>query len=361
MTRPPRQGRAGRIPTQVLDAAAPGAVERAAAILREGGLVAFPTETVYGLGADGFNPEAVARIFAAKGRPADNPLILHVTGADMLEGVARELPPPARALMDAFWPGPLTLVLPRGPAVPAAVSAGLDTVAVRAPAHPVALALIRAAGRPLAAPSANRSGRPSPTRAEDVLEDLAGRIDAILDGGPTGIGVESTVVDVTVSPPVLLRPGGVPSEVLAAALPGLRRAEAGAGGDGGAGPARSPGMKYAHYAPRARVILVLGPAGRVAEAVRRRAESLAQEGRRVAILATEETAGAYHALGARAAVQVLGSRGDPAGAGRRLFAALRDLDRLGAEVILAEGLPEAGLGEAVMDRLRRAAREVIDV
>lgn len=359
MTRRSRPDLKGRLHTQVLNADAPGAVERAAAILREGGLVAFPTETVYGLGADGFNPEAVARIFAAKGRPADNPLILHVTGADMLAGVARDLPASARPLMDAFWPGPLTLVLPRGPAVPAAVAAGRDTVAVRAPAHPVALALIRAVGRPLAAPSANRSGRPSPTRAEDVLEDLDGRIDAVLDGGPTGIGVESTVVDLTASPPVLLRPGGVPAEALAAALPGLGRAEAAAGSRVGAGPAPAPGMRYEHYAPRARVILFEGPAGRVAEAVRRRAEALAHEGRRVAVLATEETAGAYHALGS--AVAVLGSRSDPGGMGRRLFAALRDLDRGGAEVILAEGVPEAGLGEAIMDRLRRAAREVIRV
>ncbi len=336
--------------TLVLDAAEPGAVDLAAAVLRDGGLVAFPTETVYGLGADGLNPAAVRRIFAAKGRPADNPLILHVSGPEMLGQVVREVPAEAGALMREFWPGPLTLVLPRQPAVPDEVTAGLNTVAVRCAAHPVALALIAAVGRPLAAPSANRSGRPSPTRAEDVLEDLAGRIDAVLDGGPSGVGVESTVVDLTVEPPAVLRPGGLPPEDLRRVIPAL---VIGAGSE--AGPARSPGLKYTHYAPRAYLVLVEGPAEQVGAEIRRRAAVLRAAGRSVAVLAAEESRDRYP--GER--VVILGSRRDPERAAAALFASLRDLDRSGIEVILAEGIPRRGLGLAVMDRLERAAREIV--
>lgn len=232
------------------------ALRRAGAILRRGGLVAFPTETVYGLGADALNPEAVARIFAAKGRPADNPLIVHVTGIEQAgPAVVAAWPDVARRLAERFWPGPLTLVLPAGPAVPAAVRAGLPTVAVRCPAHPVAQALIAAAGTPVAAPSANRSGRPSPTRAEDVWADLGPHLDLLLDAGPVSVGVESTVVDVTAWPPRLLRPGGLPVEDLEVVL-GVSLAPPPALGAAAAAPA--PGMKYRHYAPEAPVVLAAG-------------------------------------------------------------------------------------------------------
>ena len=234
-------------------------IRRAAEVLRRGGLVAFPTETVYGLGADALNPAAVARIFAAKGRPPDNPLIVHVADP---QGAGPELvaawPPAARRLAEAFWPGPLTLVVPAGPGVPAAVTAGLPTVAVRCPDHHVARALIAAAGTPVAAPSANRSGRPSATRAEDVWEDLGEHLDVLLDAGPVPVGVESTVVDVVSSPPRLLRPGGIPVEDLEAVL-GEAVAAPPPVTAGQAPP--SPGMKYRHYAPRAPLILLAGPAG----------------------------------------------------------------------------------------------------
>lgn len=333
--------------TLVLDAALPGDMARAADILRAGGLVAFPTETVYGLGADGLNPDAVRRIFVAKGRPADNPLILHLDGPEMLGRVAQHIPAQAERLMAAFWPGPLTLVLERRPEVPDAVTAGLDTVAVRCPDHPVARELIAEVGRPLAAPSANRSGRPSPTRAEDVLEDLAGRIDAVLDGGPTGLGIESTVLDLTVDPPALLRPGGVPLEDLREFLPRVV-----AVGEA-TGPVRSPGMKYAHYAPRAYLVLVEGPEEAVAAEIRRLAAKYRQDGRTVAILAV--TGQAYPGE----TVLRLGPPGHWHEIAASLYRTLRELDRRGIEVALAEGIPRAGLGLAIMDRLERAAREVI--
>jgi L-threonylcarbamoyladenylate synthase len=330
-----------------LDAARPGDMARAVALLRGGGLVAFPTETVYGLGADGLDGSAVRAVFTAKGRPADNPLILHVTGAAMLGAVGGPLPPQAQALAERFWPGPLTLVLPRGAAVPSEVCGGLDSVAVRAPAHPVALALIAGLGRPVAAPSANRSGRPSPTRAADVLEDLDGRIDAVLDGGDAPVGVESTVIDARQVPARLLRPGGLAAEAVEAVTGPLAPAEQ-------EGPARSPGLRYRHYAPRARVVLAPAGAAAVQRAVR---EADSAGSLRVGCLLTDETADelAGTAASSRWCVLRLGHREDGAGQARRLFAALRDLDRLGVQLVVAESVPDLGLGRAVMDRLRRAA------
>ncbi len=325
-----------------LDASERGAVDRAAALLRSGGLVAFPTETVYGVGADGFTPRAVAEIFRIKGRPADKPIILHLAGPEMLEGVARDIPPVARALMSAFWPGPLTLVLQRAPGVPDAVTGGGDTVAVRCPAHPVALELIGAVGRAVAATSANRSGRPSPLRAEEVLAELGGEIDAVLDGGPAGSGVESTIVDLTVRPAAILRPGGVAAESLREYLPDLvvRPVEA-AGSPGG------------------RLVLVEGEPEAVVTEIVRRARDLVGRGLRVGVLATEETLARYDDLGGAVVRLALGSRRDLEGVGRALFPTLRAVEELGLDVVLAEGFPEAGLGAAINDRLRRAARQVV--
>ena len=314
-------------------------IRRAAALLRAGELVAFPTETVYGLGADALNGEAAARIFAAKGRPADNPLIAHIAGESGLAGlIAGEPCACARALMRAFWPGPMTLIFPKSPRVPREVTAGLDTVAVRMPSHPVARALIRAAQTPIAAPSANRSGRPSPTTAAHVLEDMEGRIPLILDGGPCEVGLESTVVDVTGARPRILRPGGITLEMLEGVV-GFVDVDEGVLHQLQAGSqARSPGMKYKHYAPKGEVTIVTGP--RAAQEIARLYD--AADGR-AAILAFSQAD-----YGARRVYRLKNAPGE-------LFAALRQLDEDGMETIYAEDVPTTGVGLAVMNRLMRAA------
>jgi len=311
-----------------------GQVERAARALREGRLVVFPTETVYGLGADALDPQAVARIFAAKGRPADNPLIVHVADTAAARRLAASWPEAAERLAEAFWPGPLTLVVPKGAHVPDITTGGLDSVALRVPAHPVAHALLAAAGVPVAAPSANVSGRPSPTRVEDARADLGDAVAVYVDGGPTDVGLESTVVDVR-GPPRILRPGGVPREAVEAVVGPLASSRH-------EDTARSPGTRYRHYAPRARVELVAP--GVLVE----RLETLRAEGHRVAVVASAENAPQGPD------VHVPGPRADASAWARRLFALLRDLEA-GRDVILVEEPPGEGLGEAVLDRLRRAA------
>ncbi|WP_430202509.1 L-threonylcarbamoyladenylate synthase [Paenibacillus lautus] len=339
------------------------ALGEAGQVLELGGTVAFPTETVYGLGADAGNTEAVERVFAAKGRPSDNPLIVHISELAQLDGLVLHVNETERALMAMFWPGPLSLVLPVKPgAVSPRVTAGLDTVAVRMPDHNVALALISAAGRPLAAPSANRSGRPSPTLASHVLEDLAGAIDGVLDGGPAGVGVESTVVQVGEDGAVtVLRPGGVTAEQLAAVAasvrmdPALHRA---AGAAESPAP-RSPGMKYTHYAPKGAMCVVQGPrADAVSARISAELEAAARRGEVTGVLSFDEHIGHYHA---DVAVS-LGSLAAPEEAARRLYAGLRRFDDEGATFILAEACPEQGLGAAVMNRLLKAAgHHIIDV
>lgn len=336
------------------DAGWDAAVARAAEWLRKGELVAFPTETVYGLGADALNPEAVARIFAAKGRPSDNPLIVHIADMDGLAPLVLDIPPVADRLMNLFWPGALTLVFRRSAAVPDVVTAGLDTVAVRMPVHPVARRLIRAAGIPVAAPSANRSGRPSPTRAAHVREDMEGRIPMILDGGPCEVGVESTVLDVTVMPPMILRPGGVTREMIEAAIGPIALDPALAGE---AERPRAPGMKYAHYAPTAPMTLYEGEAAAVAERMRQEASRLAALGRHVGVLCSAEWHAAWRGQTPEDRVLPIeiGSRQSPEVAAAGIFAALRAFDAAGVDVILAEGVLESGVGHAVMNRLRKAA------
>lgn len=328
----------------------PEALEAAAAVIRRGGLVVFPTETVYGLGANALDPEAVRGIFRAKGRPADNPVIVHVADPATLNQVVREVPEAAVELMNRFWPGPLSMALPKQPLVPDVVTAGLTTVGVRMPDHPVALGLIRAAGVPIAAPSANLSGRPSPTRAQHVLEDLDGRVDLILDAGETGVGLESTFVDVTADPPVLCRPGGVTLAELCAVLGPVHVDPAVAGEEVETVP-RSPGQKYAHYAPRAEVIVVEGPLRQVQEKINSLAYEYMQEGRWVGVMATSESRGTY----AAPVVLEVGSRTDLAGVASALFATLRAFDHQGVEVVIAEGFSGEGLGLAIMNRLRKAA------
>lgn len=335
------------------------AIQKAAGLLRGGQVVAFPTETVYGLGANAFDAAAVEKIFQAKERPAYDPLIVHLSGYDWLPRVARLRPSTAAIvsrLSKRFWPGPLTLVLPRHPAISNRVTAGLETVAVRVPSHPVALALLAAAAFPIAAPSANRFGYTSPTTAAHVLADLGGRIPLILDGGPTPIGVESTVLDLTQSTPTILRPGGVTREALQAVLGRVALAQSPKPDD--AAPP-SPGLLPRHYAPRAHLVLFQGGFAQAAEALRKRAQTSLAAGRKIALLLQEEDLPAMLHLRKQAALRVLSRRGDPLTFSRNLYAALRDLDQIGIEEILVCTLPEEGLGLAVNNRLTKAAAEVI--
>jgi L-threonylcarbamoyladenylate synthase len=342
-------------PTRVLtidpSAPDPQIIAEAVAVIRAGGLVAFPTETVYGLGANALDEQAVARIFHAKGRPATDPIIAHIADLRQLDVLARDVPPVARALAQRFWPGPLTLVVLRRPIVPANLSAGRATVAVRMPSHPVALALITAAGVPIAAPSANRFSRPSPTTAAHVLDDLAGRIDLVLDGGPASIGVESSVIDLTVDPPVLLRPGGVTVAALLELAPGLIVEPRYLTGDDEAAPA--PGMLLRHYAPDATLMMVAG--GREAALARIRSEALTAigMGERVGVLAFNEDVSALTDLPVE--VATLGSATDPEQVAQRLFAALREIERTGVDLILVRDPGQEGLSLAIRDRLVRAA------
>lgn len=329
-------------------------IARAADCLRRGGLVAFPTETVYGLGVNAFDEAAVRRLFEAKGRPAVDPLIVHIADAAHLPLVARTVPASVQALAQRFWPGPLTLVLPKTAAVPGAVTAGLDTVAVRVPAHPVAHALLAAADLPVAAPSANLFSRPSPTTAAHVLQDLAGRIDMVLDGGQTDVGIESTVLDLCGPVPTVLRPGAVTIAMLRELLPGVVAREASRDARDGAMP--SPGLLTRHYAPRAPFTLYEGADhARVCARILAAARVALGQGQRVGVLAADED---VTALTAEPALHVvtLGSLYALDTVAARLYAALRELDAAGLDVILGHGFPAGGgMGLAVRDRLRRAA------
>lgn len=340
--------------TRVLGTDAAGIAE-AATILARGGLVALPTETVYGLGAHALDGQAVRAIFAAKGRPADDPLIVHIADPADLTTVAR---PDDRAwrLAERFWPGPLTLVLPKEPIVPSEVTAGLPNVAVRVPAHAVAQALLRASELPIAAPSANLFGRPSPTRAEHVLADLDGRIDAVLDGGPTVVGVESTIVSLTDNVPRILRPGGVPAEDIEAIL-GQSLATASAAV---AGPQAAPGMLASHYAPRTPLTLIVGDQGEARRRLLSEIETALGQGLRVGVVAVEED---LAQVPDNVVVETVGAYGDAAVLARTLFSALRALDTRQLDLLLARQIadPERGLGRALADRLQRAAERIIRV
>ena len=313
-------------------------------LIKEGNLVAFPTETVYGLGGDGLNPEACKKIFAAKGRPADNPLILHIYQTKQLDELTLDVPETAKALIKAFWPGPLTLVLPKSVRVPYEATGGLESVAVRMPDHPIALGLIEAAGTPIAAPSANLSGKPSPTRAQDVLEDLADRIDGLIDGGDTQIGLESTVVDCTGSLPVILRPGQVTQEMLEK-IAGIVELDPHLMSEEQA--PKAPGMKYNHYAPKALMKLA-----KTNEGLAQEAYEATKTGKKVAVLVDEEF---NEALPEGVIVQRWGSLDDRSPLARYFYSSLRQFDRDEIELILALAVPEEGLGVAIMNRMRKAA------
>ena len=327
------------------------AIDRAATLIRAGQLVAFPTETVYGLGANALDEQAVSRIFEAKGRPPNDPVIVHIQRLDQLSDVTPPVSGLARALMEAFWPGPLTLVLPRGPRVPPNVSAGLPTVAIRMPAHPVAAALNAAADVPIAAPSANLFAHSSPTTAQHVYDDLAGRIPLILDGGPTHVGVESTIVDLSGDRPRLLRPGGVPLDAIARLAPNVEVVTRYARPGEAALPA--PGMLLKHYSPHAELRLFDGPDELLRRTLVQAAADLLGQGRRVGLLIADEDRVALSGLDAP--MVTLGSLHDLAQIARNLFGGLRDLDVQGVDVILARAYPPDGIGLAVRDRLIRAA------
>ncbi len=324
------------------------AVQKAASLLKKGKLVAFPTETVYGLGAIATSNKSVAGIFTAKGRPSDNPLIIHIGNKEQLGRWVATITGAAQILMEKYWPGPLTLVLPHRHNLAGNVTAGLPTVGIRMPDHPVALALLNEVGIPVAAPSANRSGKPSPTTAEHVWRDLAGKIDGILDGGPAGIGVESTVIDVSGEIPVLLRPGGITLEQLRETLgevtvdPGIQDQKQ---------IPRSPGMKYRHYAPQGEMWLIKGDLREVVPYIQKRVREAGEKGKRVGVLTTEENKEKYQAD----CVIAVGSREKSSSVARHLYDALRRFDEQKVEIIFAESFPEQELYYSVMNRMKKAA------
>ena len=341
-------------------------LQEAAEILKKGGLVAFPTETVYGLGANALDEEAAGKIYAAKGRPSDNPLIAHIADPSDLKRLVKEIPEAAAKLMEAYWPGPLTMVFSKSSLVPRKTTGGLETVAVRMPDHEAARELIRLAGVPVAAPSANTSGRPSPTEAGHVYEDMDGRIEMILDGGPVNIGVESTIVDVTGPVPVLLRPGAVTMEMLEKTVGSVEVDPAITSQLKTEIRPKAPGMKYRHYAPKAELVLVededwerqpgahrTAVSSKVTAAITRLAQEKASMGRKVGILCTDETKEQYPQTGVW--LRSLGIRSREETIAHNLFAVLREFDGLGVEAIYSESFSRDHLGQAIMNRLTKAA------
>lgn len=325
-------------------------IVRAGEILKHGGLVAFPTETVYGLGADALDAQAAARIYAAKGRPSDNPLIVHIADWDALDYIVEEIPEQAKLLADAFWPGPLTMIFRKSDAVPLATTGGLQTVAVRMPDHEVARAMIRAGGGYIAAPSANTSGRPSPTKASHVADDMDGIIEMIIDGGDVEIGLESTIVDLTESVPMILRPGYINESMLEKVVGQIGIDPAVSGADTKARP-KAPGMRYRHYAPRANLVIVEGPQ----EAVREKINELVQEaaacGKKPGIIGTDESRDFYQG----GLVKSIGSRADEITIAQHLYSILREFDDSDISVIYSESFETPNMGLAIMNRLIKAA------
>lgn len=325
-------------------------IQQAGEILKSGGLVAFPTETVYGLGADALNERAAEKIYAAKGRPSDNPLIVHITNMGALDKIVSEIPKEAYIIAEKYWPGPLTMIFNKSAAVPYGTTGGLDTVAVRMPSDEIARKVIDAGGGYIAAPSANTSGRPSPTTAEHVAEDLYGRIDMIVDGGPVEIGVESTILDLTVSPPMILRPGAITKEMFEELLGEVTEDVTLMHADSKTAP-KAPGMKYRHYAPKAALTIIEGSETAVVEEINRLAKEKMDEGKRVGIIGTSETVDRY----VQGVVKCIGTRQDEATVASHLYAILREFDGEDVDCIFSESFPEGGIGNAIMNRLLKAA------
>lgn len=332
-------------------------IEEAGRILKDGGLVAFPTETVYGLGADALNPEASKKIYAAKGRPSDNPLIVHISNMEALDRITSQIPEKAKKMAEKFWPGPLTMIFPKSDQVPLETTGGLETVAVRMPSHPIALALINAGGGYIAAPSANTSGKPSPTRAEHVALDMDGRIPMILDGGAVGIGIESTIVDFSGEIPMILRPGYITPEMIREVI-GEVRIDPGLAADNPAVHPKAPGMKYKHYAPKADLILVDGEQEKVTNKINELVCKAERSGKRTGVIGTDETCGLYQA----GIIKSIGSRSDEDTIARHLYEILREFDDLDVDMIYSESFSTPRIGQAIMNRMLKAAgHQVIEV
>lgn len=339
------------------------AIKEAGNIIKKGGLVAFPTETVYGLGANALDEQAASKVYAAKGRPSDNPLIAHICDREMLEPLVKEIPETAKKLMEAFWPGPLTLIFEKSDIVPKGTTGGLDTVAIRYPSHPIANRLIEASGVCIAAPSANLSGKPSPTLGEHVIDDMNGRIDMIIDGGMVGMGLESTIIDVTVEPPMILRPGFITYE-MAKGVVGqleidqaiLKKPEVGL-------KPKAPGMKYRHYAPTADYSIYKGEAKKVAEKIASLANEKSNEGMNVGIITADQHLKLYEGkLNENIKIVSLGDLDKPETIANKLFKALRDFDKRGTQFIFGEAFSEDNVGWAIMNRLTKAAGyNIVDV
>ncbi|MFZ7133018.1 MAG: L-threonylcarbamoyladenylate synthase [Eubacteriales bacterium] len=325
-------------------------VLEAAAILREGGLVAFPTETVYGLGANGFDDAAVAKIFLAKGRPSDNPIILHICNEEMLKGIVKEIPPKAIQLMKKYWPGPLTLIFKKASCIPSNVTGGLDTVAVRMPSNKIAQRLIQEAGVPVAAPSANLSGKPSPTKSEHVIEDLHDKVDVIIASENSALGLESTVIDLTNAEPVLLRPGYITLEQLNDVV-GQVKVDPSLFFQLEQSKVRSPGMKYKHYSPQAPLKVVQGAMEDVVSEINRLTELFQHQGKVIGIIATEQTKDRYHGD----IVLSLGDRNTPHQIMHNLFDVLREFNQYPVDAIFSEGFSRNGVELAITNRLVKAA------
>lgn len=326
------------------------AIKEAGEILKKGGLVAFPTETVYGLGGDALNAASSAKIYEAKGRPSDNPLIVHISHVESLSRIVKKVPKEAYMLADKYWPGPLTMIFNKSEEVPMETTGGLETVAVRMPSHKIARALIDAAGGYIAAPSANRSGRPSPTVARYVIEDLEGRVEMIIDGGEVNIGLESTIIDLTGERPMILRPGFVTEKMLESVIGEVEMDRTVLDDHSGQAP-KAPGMKYRHYAPKGELTVVEGEADAVVDYINERLTRLGEMGIKAGVVATDETAVKY----LEGDIKSAGKREDEEAIARHLFKILREFDDDKVQVIFAEAFPAEGMGQAIMNRLLKAA------
>ena len=325
-------------------------IVKAGEILKNGGLVAFPTETVYGLGANALNEEAARKTYAAKGRPSDNPLIVHIADAEALDAIVKHVSDKAKAVIEKFWPGPLTLIFEKGDIVPCGTTGGLDTVAVRMPVDEIARTVIRAGGGYVSAPSANTSGRPSPTNAQHVVDDLDGKIDMVIDGGSVEIGVESTILDMTVEPPMILRPGAITKEMLEEVIGEVAVDHALLADDAKEAP-KAPGMKYRHYAPKAQLMIVKGEQAEAVKAIKQIAYEQTRLGYRIGIIATNETVDSY----TTGVVKNIGARSNENSIAKNLYKVLREFDEEDVSYIYSEAFETQGIGNAIMNRLEKAA------